>query len=192
MDNAPVPLGRVVTMEQMLINLMEAVSLAIQRAKLWRLPPNWNERQWNDELRSIAWSSAWEAYHTFDPERNIPLQVFVFLRVKKALWDFYRREWEYACHHISPPQTEGDEESENWEFALLSLQREGKEWQRMVIHLALSQLSERERFVIEQLFWDGWTEAEIVQELGISQQMVSKIKGKALRKLREMLNGLLF
>jgi len=58
--------------------------------------------------------------------------------------------------------------------------------------LALSQLSERERFVIEQLFWDGWTEAEIAQELGISQQMVSKIKGKALRKLREMLNGLLF
>lgn len=90
-------------MEQMSINLMEAVSLAIQRAKLWRLPPNWNERQWNDELRSIAWSSAWEAYHTFDPERNIPLQVFVFLRVKKALWDFYRREWEYACHCISPP-----------------------------------------------------------------------------------------
>jgi len=90
-------------MEQMLINLLEAISLAIQRAKLWRPPPNWDERQWNDELWSIAWSSAWEAYHTFDPERNIPLQVFVFLQVKKALWDFYRREWEYACHCISPP-----------------------------------------------------------------------------------------
>jgi len=57
--------------------------------------------------------------------------------------------------------------------------------------LALSQLSERERFVIEQLFWDGWTEAEIAQELGISQQMVSKIKGKTLRKLREILKELL-
>ena len=93
--------------------------------------------------------------------------------------------------YIPPPQTECDEESENWEFALLSLQREGKEWQRIVIHLALSQLSERERFVIEQLFWDGWTEAEIAQELGISQQMVSKIKGKTLRKLREILKELL-
>lgn len=90
-----------------------------------------------------------------------------------------------------PPLPEDEEESENWRFALLSLQQERKEWQQMVIRLALSQLSERERLVVEQLFWDMRTEAEISQELGISQQMVSKIKKEALKKLRKILNGLL-
>jgi len=37
----------------------------------------------------------------------------------------------------------------------------------------------------------GRTEAEIAHELGISQQAVSKIKQKAIQKLRELLKGLL-
>jgi RNA polymerase sigma factor (sigma-70 family) len=41
------------------------------------------------------------------------------------------------------------------------------------------------------LYWDGYTEAEVAKELGISQQAVSKIKRKAIQKLRELLEGLL-
>jgi RNA polymerase sigma factor (sigma-70 family) len=40
----------------------------------------------------------------------------------------------------------------------------------------MRQLSERERQVVKQLYWDERTEAEIAHELGISQQAVSKIK----------------
>jgi RNA polymerase sigma factor (sigma-70 family) len=55
----------------------------------------------------------------------------------------------------------------------------------------MRQLSERERQVVKQLYWDERTEAEIAHELGISQQAVSKIKRKAIQKLRELLEGLL-
>ncbi|MFZ8854185.1 MAG: sigma-70 family RNA polymerase sigma factor [Armatimonadota bacterium] len=55
----------------------------------------------------------------------------------------------------------------------------------------MRQLSERERQVVKQLYWDEWTEAEIAHELGISQQAVSKIKQKAIQKLKELLKGLL-
>lgn len=87
--------------------------------------------------------------------------------------------------HI-PPQTEEDEEGENWEFALLS-QKQEEVLMHSLIRYALSQLSERERLVIERVFWDGRGEREVARELGISQQMVSKIKKQALKKLRGLL-----
>ncbi|MDW8028187.1 MAG: sigma-70 family RNA polymerase sigma factor [Armatimonadota bacterium] len=175
-------------MEQELRNLKGIVSLAIQRTKHWLLPPNWEEHQWFEELDAVAWEAAWEAICTFEPNKNVPLQVFVFLQVKKALKDFYRREWAYACHCVSPHQTEDEEGSENWEFALLSQEQEEKAFRETLLRWALSQLSQKERLVIERLYWDGWTEAEIAQGLGISQQAVSKIKGQALKKLKELLS----
>jgi len=51
-------------------------------------------------------------------------------------------------------------------------------------------LNERERQVIKRLYWDERTEAEIAHELCISQQAVSKIKRKAIQKLRDLLKGL--
>lgn len=55
----------------------------------------------------------------------------------------------------------------------------------------MRQLSERERQVIRRLYWDEWTETEIAQEMEISQPMISKIKQQALRKLKDLLSGLL-
>jgi len=54
----------------------------------------------------------------------------------------------------------------------------------------MERLGERERWVLLKVYWEGWTEEEIAQELGISQQAVNKIKQKALQKLREWLKGL--
>gem|GEM_PF-2443269 len=87
-----------------------------------------------------------------------------------------------------PPQTECDEESENWEFALLLQEQDSKIQQRALLNLALSQLSEKERFVIKRLYWDGWTETEIAQALNMSQQAINKIKKRTLQKLRDMLS----
>lgn len=54
-------------------------------------PPHWTLWDWQEELMAIGWAAAWEAYHAFDPERCVPLEVFVLLRVKAALQDFCRR-----------------------------------------------------------------------------------------------------
>jgi RNA polymerase sigma factor (sigma-70 family) len=125
------------------------------------------------------------------------LETFVFWQVLTALRDFHRREWAYFafhCGHLSRVSDEGeagegDESAEVCEEVVTeSLEQE---WRRYLICWALERLSERERQVVKQLYWDGRTEAEIAHELGISQQAVSKIKQKAIQKLRELLEGLL-
>lgn len=64
-----------------------------------------------------------------------------------------------------------------------------QEWWRCPIRWAVGRLSGQEREVIQQLYWDECTEAEVTRELGVSQQAVSEIKKRALEKLREMLEG---
>lgn len=151
------------------------------------MPPNWALRDWQEELLAQARAVAWEAYLAYNPASGVPLEAFVFIKVREALRTYWRKEWKEALHRATPP-TDGEEGGENWEFTLLSLQQEEKAWKRALIRWALSWLSAKERFVIERLFGDGWTEAEIAQGLGISQQAVSKVKRQALQKLREMLS----
>ncbi|MFZ8854188.1 MAG: sigma-70 family RNA polymerase sigma factor, partial [Armatimonadota bacterium] len=98
------------------------------------------------------------------------------------------------CGHLSRVSDEGeagegDESAEVCEGVVTKGLEQ--EWRRYLICWALERLSERERQVLERLYWDGYTEAEVAKELVISQQAVSKIKRKAIQKLRELLEGLL-
>ncbi len=159
-----------------------------QRAKKWKAPPHWGWAQWQEELLAYTHAAALAAYAAYDPSQDVPLEAFLFVRVMGALRHYWRKEWQEARHRVSPlPKDE--EESDPWEFALLTLQQEEREWQHAFVRWAVSQLGARERWVIERLFWDGWTEAEIARALSISQQMVSKIRKRALQRLKELLAG---
>ncbi len=48
----------------------------------------------------------------------------------------------------------------------------------------LGTLTARERSVLAARFWDGTTQAEIAEEMGLTAQCISKIEQKALRRLR--------
>ena len=56
------------------------------------------------------------------------------------------------------------------------------------LHQGLAQLAGPDRWLIERLFWDGNTEAEVAEELGISQPAISKRKCAIIRKLRSRLD----
>ena len=138
------------------LEVEQVVQRCWRRAKRWQAPPEWGREEWYEELLAHARAAAWAAYVAYDPARGVPLEVFLFAQVMGALRSYWRREWQEALHRATPPPlSEDEEESENWESALLSIRQEEKEWQQMVIRLALSQLSKRERLVIELLFWDG-------------------------------------
>jgi RNA polymerase sigma factor (sigma-70 family) len=51
----------------------------------------------------------------------------------------------------------------------------------------LSKLTERQKYVIEKLYYDRRTENDIAKMLGISQQAVHYHKTEALKKLRRIL-----
>jgi RNA polymerase sigma factor (sigma-70 family) len=184
-------------MEELSPKVQKAVQVALHQARQWRCPLHWDGNEWQKELDAIAQAAAFEACFYFDEQRGMTLETFVFWQVLTALRDFHRREWAYFafhCGHLTKASDEGEvgEGNESAEVCE-EVATEGleQEWRRYLIFWALERLSERERQVLERLYWDGYTEAEVAKELGISQQAVSKIKRKAIQKLRELLEGLL-
>lgn len=55
--------------------------------------------------------------------------------------------------------------------------------QRTQLYQVLKMLSEEERFLIYQIFFEGRSERELAKNLGISQKAVNKRRKKILRKL---------
>jgi RNA polymerase sigma factor (sigma-70 family) len=177
--------------------VLKAVQTALQRARGWRRPPHWDCHQWQEELDAIAQASAFEACFRFDEQQGVPLEAFIFQQVLIALRDFHRREWAYfaiCCGHLQRAHDAGEREEVEESMKVcgqVEMEQMEREWRRCFVLWSMRQLSERERQVIRRLYWDEWTETEIAQEMEISQPMISKIKQQALRKLKDLLSGLL-
>jgi RNA polymerase sigma factor (sigma-70 family) len=52
----------------------------------------------------------------------------------------------------------------------------------------LKELNERERLILYGLYWEGWSQRELAEQLGIGQTTISKIHRQTLIKLRERMN----
>jgi DNA-directed RNA polymerase specialized sigma subunit len=93
-----------------------------------------------------------------------------------------RQEWSYALHLTSEISADGSggaiEEGEIPNATTFE-----------ALHQGLAKLAEQDRWLIERLFWDGHTEAELAEELGISQPAVSKRKCAIIRELRLSIEG---
>ena len=59
----------------------------------------------------------------------------------------------------------------------------------VTVNQALAQLTEKERYIIEALFYNGRNERDLAREFGISQKNVHKHKDKILAKLNKYLNN---
>lgn len=151
------------------------------RVRSWRTPPNWSFSDWCDEILAAAISSAWQAKQDFDPSRGIPLAEFVSSRIKARALTRYRQEWRFALgivlsdEEVIESLIDANPTTHSSRSALESLAR------------ALEQLPAPERWLIEQIFWQHRTEADIAAELQISQPAVNKRKRAALLRLRALL-----
>lgn len=63
-----------------------------------------------------------------------------------------------------------------------------REDRRMTIQAALDRLPETQRFVTQRVYLDGYTQAEVAAELGVSQPAVSKMLDRAKTALARLLN----
>ena len=159
----------------------DGLDSALRRVCAWRVPPQWSLCDWFEEIKAQGAAAAWKAVCDFDPCRGVPFTAFVHQRVLRGALTRYRQEWRYALRCSCHP---GDEERAKrhqdslYSSAALELLRH-----------ALASLPEPDRRLIEQLFWEGKTEAEIATTLGISQQAVSKRKQAMLRDLFSYLHN---
>jgi DNA-directed RNA polymerase specialized sigma24 family protein len=147
----------------------------------WRVPPNWSPTDWREELCALAIMSAWQAVKDFVPSRGVPLDGFVCYRIKARALTRYRQEWRYSLRN-TPADTEfiktlagADSSAHSDRAKFFPL-----EW-------SLKQLSQQERWLLDQIFWQHRTESAIAAELRISQQAINKRKRAALLHLRELL-----
>lgn len=58
---------------------------------------------------------------------------------------------------------------------------------RLAVDKAISNLSDREQFILDQRFVIGKTQMEIAEEIGISQAQISRLEKNALQRVRKQL-----
>ena len=58
---------------------------------------------------------------------------------------------------------------------------------KLAVNKAISKLSEREKFILDQRFIIGKTQMEIANEIGISQAQISRLEKTALQRVRKQL-----
>src|SRR5262245_10510651 len=78
-----------------------AMQSGLKRIRSWRVPPNWSQADWLEELAAVATAAAWQALCDFDPDRDVPLASFGYYRIMSRCLARYRKEWRYALHLVA-------------------------------------------------------------------------------------------
>ena len=65
---------------------------------------------------------------------------------------------------------------------------EDEVWLQVIaIKEAISKLNKRERHILNLRFYEGKTQMEVAEEIGISQAQVSRLEKNALRQMRKLI-----
>ena len=141
--------------------------------RIWRLPPGWNRSDWADEAQSTGILAAMNSLKEYDPNRNVPLEAFLFLKVRAAVWTLYRREWS-LCRRFHELNLSCDRGNLPVPAAPTDLTEH------------LLKLSDEDRQLIELIYWQGHSEAEIATRSGVTRQAINKRKQAILHRLKEL------
>lgn len=167
---------------------------SLEQVRKWRCPPHWQPDDWREELIAVAWAALWEGLNNGIRSEE-KLQKFVIAALMKR----YRDEWNYGVRWIQSPLPQNNDDNDGdengwdlWDWVGSEMEDTDSRWEvkwyTTVVRYALSKLSKEDRYLIERKFWDGATERELAQELGISQPAVHKKIHKALEQLRQILD----
>lgn len=58
---------------------------------------------------------------------------------------------------------------------------------RSQLRESLPRLDRREQLIVKRLYFDGWTQRRVAEEIGVSQTQVSRLRARTLTKLRSAL-----
>jgi RNA polymerase sigma factor (sigma-70 family) len=150
-----------------------------RRTRSWPIPPRWTSRDWREEIDAEGIAAACRAIRRYDPDRGTSIGSFVYHQILTGALARYRKEWSYARRCSASPfsqDTIADADERT------SLAEESEQLRR-----TMKRLVDDDRRLLERLYWEGSTEAEIAGLLGISQQAVSKRKLRILSELRRRL-----
>ena len=174
------------------IELMGWIEECLREVSRWKTPPNWSEKEWQEEMKGVAFLAGWVAFYSYKSHQKIPTSQFVKGRIKAALLQRYREEWRFASLCQPFVQSSDDDVGEANEMPIEEIADVPAEmvfWWRVEVRDLLARLGPKEHYLLERLFIDGLSEQEVARELGISQATVSRWKQEAIEKLKSMLFG---
>jgi RNA polymerase sigma factor (sigma-70 family) len=174
--------------EPMLRRVLEA---CLRRLQSWRVPPNWSCLDWWKELVQIGWHAGLDAIGEFDRAKGITLESFVYHRVMARSLTQYRREWAHATRLVSNAGNDSLGEEivlkESTKAILVSV--DPRERYHEALREAVGDLPAAQRKLLEQIFWDGFTEKELSVMLKTKRRTICHRKHAALKPLREQFKG---
>ncbi|WP_406700168.1 sigma-70 family RNA polymerase sigma factor [Singulisphaera sp. Ch08] len=153
------------------------ISTCLSRIRRWRVPPSWMAKEWAEEIKSEATVAGLQAFQEFDDTRGVPREAFLHQRVMQRTLALYRREWTYAVRRVVEEELDRRAEIGKKDLAKYVANLR-------ILQQSLNLLPESDLSIIEEIFWGERSQTEIAEELGISQQAVSKRKHRILETLR--------
>ncbi|SIO61435.1 RNA polymerase sigma factor, sigma-70 family [Singulisphaera sp. GP187] len=152
------------------------IHCCLKRIRRWRVPPHWSCQDWFDEIMAEVTLSVVQATNDFDVSRNVPFGAFLHRRILHTALARYRREWTYAIHQSTEAAVDNCE-------AVKGAKSPSREAVGTLLNEAIARLPSSDASLIEEIFWEGKTEACVAEVLGISQQAVNKRKHNIFRLL---------
>jgi DNA-directed RNA polymerase specialized sigma24 family protein len=152
----------------------------LRKIRRWRVPPRWSRRDWFEEIGAELTIAALLAARDYDPARGVPPEAFLRRRMMTRAYSRYRREWRYAIRQIAGTVLDRHQDG-------AGTAPETDAEARFLLD-ALRRLSRPGSSLIEGLFWERKTEAELAKCFGISQQAVNKRKRSIFRTLHRLID----
>lgn len=163
--------------------LQNAVRAAVALTHSLVPPHGYDGSYWCEERTAIANLAAWQAFLSYQPERNVPLEKFALRCAVRAIV----KEWKRLCQQwrctVSIPVD--DETGEEIEFEDPNAQDEIEEQLLCnIIREAMNKLPREQLDVLELYYGTGLSEREIAHQLGRCKSWVHRCVKKALQALR--------
>jgi len=148
-----------------------------------------------EDLLSDAWEAALRALPEWEPDLS-PLRAFLRLRVRWGLLEAAK-----GYDPLTETQRQWVREGlwaelqfESWEWELLeervaAIGPQGADWLFGLVALnrALGELPKRQRLLIHRVYWEGWPQAELARQEGVTAVRIGQVLRSALHRLRSQL-----
>lgn len=143
-----------------------------------------------EETESIASLAFAEAMHDYDASRGVHFAAFLQSRVKGALYMAFCRMRRYLDRTSHPDQ---DSSVKSWQSSYVAAQtaqesHEEAVCRREILRHAMQLLSEKEKRLLQLVYWEDVPLKKIAARLHVSPQYISKQKQRILQKLRDALS----
>jgi len=153
-----------------------AGAMARYYSGLWRVP--------YDEAYQDAAMGLVEAVRRYQRRRRLTFGAYVRVRVRGAIIDGLRRRslaWRAARSSEAVPVREV---ALSEAMALPAQHSAVDPWIQERLHRAIGRLSDRERYVLHQVYSAGFSLTEVAAQIGLSVSRVSQIHTSVLERLR--------